>query len=846
MRRKKHLDRGGGGGGGTELFICFTSRPSAASATSVAAGGAPSSLRPSNSSKLLSPGRASAGAGAEAAPGPPLHPSLSRRLRNSGSLKGGQSPMFPSGSTGGGRRGRGGFEPAEPSSPKVTCIGQVRVKGGKRKAKHASAAALRSRSRRGGVGGGAGSAEASFRRAGDDRDGPQGKNQGWVYQIPVNICEALKTFGSCGGRSLCSPSRPGGAGERGVLSADAHGGKKRRQRAPAGGSWLCAAAVARCLLAIQEEEDDEVGKGAAVVPAEEMRASEVGLVMEGWDVEEEEKAVMVGEVEVEKKDEILVVGKEEEGRVSVCIPPRNALLLMRCRSDPVRMAALATRFWGSPAAATVEQVDNEVAAGVDNNEEEDDEEDEDEDETEECKDEARHSAVSVKDVNCGECGGGGENDGDEAGEIDQAQAEAEESSKCGDLVEDEKDGSCGAEVEEAQIVRKDAALEVSLGEDTATDNQGPGMVELVVSKEEEDAPAQGKVEEEVKGRRSISNYSPSAALKEDRNKLRRLSSRRRVSTSSRASSASDRAGRRHSFSAETEARRSSFSGLKDSRRASFSIDRDGRRWSFSIEQEHLVAEPKVLMASRKGKKASSEQESEKDCAVIVAPNSAEEGQESYEDGKEEETTKNGEEGDTQDDAETKQEVQKVENRAEGGEAGPVVPRRKKSGELPDCLLLMMYEPKLSMEVSKETWVCSTDFVHWKSYQGKNNRNRHPQKASASGDDAAIATVEPKDKENAEGSTVANDAQDSKDPSTVNLPAAPMPPPIVQKTPPPKAAATEQKMKLDLPLVANAAAYAPFVLKRCKSEPMRSSARLAPDACFWKDRHRPLNATGVGF
>ncbi|CAN6292590.1 unnamed protein product [Urochloa humidicola] len=842
MRRKKHLDRGGGGGGGTELFICFTSRPSAASAASVAAGGAPSSLRPSNSSKLLSPGRASVGAGAEAVPPPPLHPSLSRRLRNSGSLKGGQSPMFPSGSTGGGRRGRGGFEPAEPSSPKVTCIGQVRVKGGKRKAKHASAAALRSRSRRGGVGGG--SAEASFRRAGDDRDGPQGKNQGWVYQIPVNICEALKTFGSCGGRSLCSPSRPGGAGERGALSGDAHGGKKRRQRAPAGGSWLCGAAVARCLLAIQEEEDDEVGKGAAVVPAEEMRASEVGLVMEGWDVEEEEKAVMVGEVEVGKKDEILVVGKEEEGRVSVCIPPRNALLLMRCRSDPVRMAALATRFWGSPAAATVEQVDNEVAGGVDDEEEEEEEEDEAEAEAE-CKDEARHSAVSVKDIDCGECGGGG-NDGGEAGEIDQAQAEAEEGSKCGDLVEEEKDGSSGVEIEEAQIVRKDAALEVSLGEDTATENQGPGMVELVVSNEEEDASAQEKVEEELKGRRSISNYSPSAALKEDRNKLRRLSSRRRVSTSSRASSASDRAGRRHSFSAETEARRSSFSGLKDSRRASFSIDRDGRRWSFSIEQEHLVAEPKVLMASRKGKKATSEQESEKDCAVVVAPNSAEEGQESYEDGKEEETTKNGEEGETRD-SEMNQDVEKVENRAEDyGEAGPVVPRRKKSGELPDCLLLMMYEPKLSMEVSKETWVCSTDFVHWKSYQGKNNRNCHPQKASASGNDAATATDEPKDKENVEGSTVANDTQESKNPSTVNLAAAPMPPPVAQKTPPPKPATTEQKMKLDMPLVANATAYAPFVLKRCKSEPMRSSARLAPDACFWKDRHRPLNATGVGF
>ncbi|KAE8672064.1 hypothetical protein F3Y22_tig00111852pilonHSYRG00007 [Hibiscus syriacus] len=31
--------------------------------------------------------------------------------------------------------------------------------------------------------------------------------------------------------------------------------------------------------------------------------------------------------------------------------------------------------------------------------------------------------------------------------------------------------------------------------------------------------------------------------------------------------------------------------------------------------------------------------------------------------------------------------------------------------LPDCLMLMMCEPKLSMEVSKETWVCRGDFIN---------------------------------------------------------------------------------------------------------------------------------------
>uniref|UniRef100_A0A0D9WQH1 Uncharacterized protein n=1 Tax=Leersia perrieri TaxID=77586 RepID=A0A0D9WQH1_9ORYZ len=848
MRRKKHLDRGGGGGGGgggTELFICFTSRPSTASASSAA----PATLRPSTSSKLLSPGRATAAA--DTAPGPPpLRPSLSRRLRNSGSLKGGQSPMFPSSSSGGGgRRGRGGFEPAEPSSPKVTCIGQVRVKGGKRKPKHgSSAAALRSRSRRGGVGAG-GSAEASFRRAGDDRDGPAGKNQGWVYQIPVNICEALKTFGSCGGRSLCSPSRGGGGGtcdgDRGSFSAGA-GVDKKRRRPPASGSWLCGAAVARCLLAIQEEEDDEVGKGAAVVPAEDVvKASEVGLVMQGWgDVEEEEHStVVVGEVEVEKKEEILLVGgKEDEGRVSVCIPPRNALLLMRCRSDPVRMAALATRFWGSPAAANVSQV---VNAADDDNDDDDEEQEEDNggaETDEECEEQARDSAVSAKEAEC--CEPDCDEDGDcEGGEVDPVVVET---SECGgDLGEEANDdGDCGGdgekvETEEVPIVRKDSVLEVVLsGEAAGREIQLPEMVEAAAeAKEEVSVPRAEKEEEETKGRRSSSCCSPSTALKEDR-KLRRLSSRRRVGSNIRASSGSDRAGRRHSFSAETEARRSSFSSLKDSRRASFSIDRDGRRWSFSIEQEHLVAEPKVLMGCRKSQKISSEQESEKDCVVHAAPNSAEESQESHDDGKEE-ATLDGEEGGTQE-TEVDEKGENVE--VAGVEAQDVVEeqkqRRKKSGELPDCLLLMMYEPKLSMEVSKETWVCSTDFVHWKSYKGQNRRNCRQQKAGCN--DAA--SEELKDTDNAEGTSDAKNAEEDEAPASVN--SASMPPLVVQK-PPPKEAA-EKKLKIELPLVTGAATYAPFVLKRCKSEPMRSSARLAPDACFWKDRHRPLNATGVGF
>ncbi|XP_010253568.1 PREDICTED: uncharacterized protein LOC104594793 [Nelumbo nucifera] len=44
--------------------------------------------------------------------------------------------------------------------------------------------------------------------------------------------------------------------------------------------------------------------------------------------------------------------EDEEAKVFLSSsPPKNALLLMRCRSDPYRSSSLASRFWGSPSAA---------------------------------------------------------------------------------------------------------------------------------------------------------------------------------------------------------------------------------------------------------------------------------------------------------------------------------------------------------------------------------------------------------------------------------------------------------------------------------------------------------------
>ncbi|KAL2543214.1 Uncharacterized protein Adt_04192 [Abeliophyllum distichum] len=56
--------------------------------------------------------------------------------------------------------------------------------------------------------------------------------------------------------------------------------------------------------------------------------------------------------DIEIKDDKI---EEEAGRVSICIPSKNVLLLMRCRSDPMKMVALANRFsWDTNAASKQE------------------------------------------------------------------------------------------------------------------------------------------------------------------------------------------------------------------------------------------------------------------------------------------------------------------------------------------------------------------------------------------------------------------------------------------------------------------------------------------------------------
>ncbi|XP_072998455.1 uncharacterized protein [Typha latifolia] len=612
MRRRKNSIAG------AHLFICFTS----------------GSMRTPSSKSLPSPGRTPAPATAATS----LSSSLSRRLRGSRSLKGGQSPMFPTAMA------------AEPSSPKVTCIGQVRVRGRRKKAK-AKGASFRSRSMRGFVG------EASLRR----NECSPSKNPRWVYQIPISICGSLRAFGSelscllpCGGRSL----------EKGGEC-----GKKLRASA----RWVMG---------------EERGKG------------EVGL---------ESKEI---EVEVEEKDEVLMVG-EEEGRVSVCIPPKNALLLMRCRSDPVRMAALESRFWDSPA--------TKIQGGGEEEEEESNEERD--------QDGKIHGEV-------------GEEEGGET-VVAQVVREAGEV----DLIEGETDKRHQGVVFAAGDEELGGLFE---GKEPTLDKEEEGQEEKQDASEKDECIIKNAILEAEKTQLHEEPPIETAIREEEKVKRRR---ERRRSDSSR-----EKEARRHSFSVET--RRASFSNEREARRASFSVDKESkRRWSLSIEHEDIRAVEKAKKATTKKKPCSPEpEEGNPEEAQVVG------------------------EGKQEDD--------------DGG-----------GGALPDCLLLMMYEPKLSMEVSKETWVCTNDFVH------------HPRRHLTRG---AGAKAKAKAKKEGEGDGEGGEA------NVVIAPVEPAP-----KPPPPVPAPRSPPCE-------------PLALTRCKSEPVRTASRLAPDACFWKERHRPIGAAGVGF
>ncbi|KAK7401792.1 hypothetical protein VNO78_13565 [Psophocarpus tetragonolobus] len=693
VRERPHRSTSSNSSSTSELFVCFTSRLSS------------SSMKLSSKS-ILSPSRS------RDPPQISLSSSLSRRLKSNGSMKGGQaSPMFP---TGGKRRGCG-FENPEPSSPKVTCIGQVRVKTKKQGKK------MRARSKRRG--------EASFRKGEQvgatanvnlnpdlTRQNSQGfqhhqnclkhRNQRWVH-LPLTICEALREF-SCffPCRSSCMSSEK----------------EKEKGGGVEGGGHGRENTVGRWLVALQDE--DGKGRGIELVMEEDMGARETNErslsqrrhVFEDIDVD-----LVVGEEEEKKHDD--VVGEEEEkARVSICIPPKNALLLMRCRSDPVKMAALANRFWESP-------VHKDKCQEQEEDHDEEDSEDEEGEDKEQQDDKERDIRME-----------------DEQQE-EQVERETKQDNICETetgvvaIDEEEHDGKESCEIESRENVESKEFSEV---------------------KEEEEKSDEGELGNAI-------DKGETLGLPEAHADLENL---------------------------ETEEREVNIQEDKEEERENNeSSELSSTPETFTAsEHENEEGEPETEAATAETSEGSREEEEEKE----------------NEDSGPQCRRKNPT-GDPMPHTESKELLNGSKREEREREA------------LPECLLLMMCEPKLSMEVSKETWVCSTDFIRWL-----------PERPTVGGKKVGGETL------------------------TKSKPKPKPSPPLTQ---PPRsscsfpaaggAAGMSMATIIEQKLVGSKSGngYEPFVLTRCKSEPMRSSAKLAPEACFWNNRklepHPPAAQLGLG-
>ncbi|KAB2605566.1 hypothetical protein D8674_005283 [Pyrus ussuriensis x Pyrus communis] len=722
----------------SELFICFTTSRLSSSSMKL------------SSKSLLSPGRARGADPNQIS----LSSSLSRRLKTSGSMKGGQaSPMFPNGGT---NRKRGcAFENPEPSSPKVTCIGQVRVKTKKQGKKMR----IITRSRRRGT-------EASFRRtessnnnaatqsqelfnnnfqslhfpnhqingsssnSNNQQECMRQRNQRWVH-LPLTICEALRAFGS--EFNCLFPNRSS------CLATDKEkeesSSSSKEVRSESGGSSSCGAVFARWFVALQD--GDGKGREIELVVGDDQERTERGSESSGG--RSQRRQVFEG---IEFKEERFNEGggavEEEGGRASICVPPKNALLLMRCRSDPVKMAALANRFWEMPAA------------------EENEEDQEDDNEGSNVKAEKVAGREVVEKMGMGsevEAAAEAESAEREDGECEEWFREGEEHGDSEELVE-----SLGFEVDEE--------LKEDLDENSEKCLQISEEVRDIKEK------VQCQVEEE--------------------------------------------------FFEQDEEQKSDVTGLQ-------AVSEDMCSTEVVVDPENLELEEQAQQEQEEDE----EREEEVSEAKIPEP-SIDSVQSEEVEGEEEKTEAEVAEESTEEETETVM-ADRPEPDPEP-EPEPEHPNMhlgtgsKRVGQnsvLPDCLLLMMCEPKLSMEVSKETWVCSTDFIRCLP-------ERHVKKIDVPNEAKKRVSI------------------DSKPPlaPVVQQPVM-MQPPRSSCSFPVQSMATMIGQKL-----VGSAGYEPFVLTRCKSEPMRSAAKLAaaPETCFWKNRkleqHRQaamgVGAAGVGF
>lgn len=510
------------------------------------------------------------------------------------------------------------FDNPEPSSPKVTCIGQVRVKPKKRGIK------LRSLPRRQ-------SGEVSFRTLDqiqrqssyNNTQFQHSRNQRWVH-LPSSICESFNCLIPCTSPCVCENDKDD---KKEVINE-----------------------------AVLVQENSKAAGKMEMLPMKSTRKhifDKIEINDEGFEVKDDEEGEKT--VNVPPKNALLLmrsrsdpVKMDEEKNVSV--PPKNALLLMRCRSDPVKMEALVNRCWEPQLPKQVENDDDE---------------------------QEEHEVVEHSDI-----------------DVEKVET---------------------VDTNDLKVSEEEENLEES---DEESDKDLVNVIGVIVDEESEEDDEIEAMEDKTEDESRVSYSNASFSLQSDDD----------------ISEADD--------------------DQESPTLESVMVDIYAEKLTHvKILEEKITHEEKL-------------QENNVEEVTIT---------------KTEET-----------------EELKTEYHAKETEVVNLKREDITSSKLPDCLLLMMCEPKLSMEVSKETWVCKRDFV---------NEEGEVDKASV------------------ECNTIPSCV-------TQHLPVAKS----SCTFPVSMAAMIEQKL-LD------AAAYEPYVLTRCKSAPIRTAGaiHLAPDGWFWKneglEKHR---------
>ncbi|KAM7251715.1 hypothetical protein ACFE04_023598 [Oxalis oulophora] len=600
------------------------------------------------------------------------------------------------------RASGGGFENPEPSSPKVSCIGQVRVKT-KIKQARKNRTQTRSKSCR---------RNLSFRKLDGDfeipnyqfqqQEGFADRNQRWVH-FPATICRAFGAEFNC-----FLPCK-----SFSCMANNNNNNNESGKDEKINGSDT----VARWLVTLQDE-------GAEKIEEDVISSTHRRHVFEELDIEN-----------FLHENNNTVLGNDDD---AVCIvPPKNALLLMRFRSDPVKMETLANKVWDCSQEGDFDGKNDGV------------------------KEEGKRGFFSSARNSISE------EYGHRKVEIFMDRKEG-----CGELASKED----SVEEQESSDPIKEDDLCNALNESVAFGDD---------EKDNDKAVYEEQVEEEIE----LSGYASNGDVMVDQLNL--------GNQENETENGCDEVVviRENEIAAEEESTEAvlvkqeeieiGFEDLGKVECSSSSVSIEAENASELLGEEHKLKKEELFEES--GIEA---------VAVVVAKESLDEVPESPE------------ETDERSELELDQKMQEPEKTISGSE-------QTKQNAVPDCLMLMMREPKLSMEVSKETWICSSDFI--RCLPERRPKLKTLDKTESLGRDHKH---EPEKRPNIDPKPSIN-LQLQPPRSSCSFPVAP---PL--KVIPNRGSEST---------TAGSRTYELIELPRCKSEPRWSAAKLGPEACFWKNR-----------